>query len=112
MVLLLLMLALLVWAWQDSLRARESAIKHCRKVCNDMQFQLLDETVALTAIKLRRTCRGTIKPLRNYRFEFSIDGHGRSRGHIMLHGDKTESIHLEHPDGIIILPQNEKKVIN
>ncbi|MEE8320871.1 MAG: DUF3301 domain-containing protein [Gammaproteobacteria bacterium] len=110
-ILFLLALLIFVWAWQDSLRARESAIKHCRKVCNEMHFQLLDETVALVSFKLRRDYTGRVKPLRQYRFEFSIDGYGRSKGHIVLHSDKKETIHLEHPDGIIILPQDEKTAI-
>ena len=111
-VLFLSLLAMLVYLWQDSLRAREYAIIHCRNACHEMNFQLLDETVALVSFRLRRTTSGQIRPLRQYRFEFSIDGLGRSMGHLVLHGDQTQTIQLEHPDGIIILPQNGKPALH
>ena len=104
-ILFLLLLSLLVFIWQDSLHAREHAISQCRKSCREMDVQLLDETVALVSFRLRRVRTGQVRPLRHYRFEFSIDGHGRSTGYILLHGYRTETIHLELPDGTIILPQ-------
>ncbi|MEE9572544.1 MAG: DUF3301 domain-containing protein, partial [Candidatus Neomarinimicrobiota bacterium] len=41
---LLIFLFILVWVWQDSLRAREFAVKFCHDKCNEMGLQLLDQT--------------------------------------------------------------------
>jgi hypothetical protein len=57
----LLLLALIgagVWFWIDSMNAREGAIAAAARACNDVNVQLLDQTVALESIKPARNRAG------------------------------------------------------
>lgn len=99
---LLLLLGLIVWFWQDSLRARETAISKSRAYCQNYQYQLLDQTVALSRIKPGRNHAGNFTWLRDYHFEFSLDGYERYTGIASLTGHQLTFIHLDHPQGRII----------
>ena len=103
---LLLLLASVVWLWYESLRHREHAIRSCKKDCKEMGVQLLDQTVALGSISLKRDFNRRLKFVRRYNFEFSVDGDDRHRGSIVLLGDSVEHTRLEHPGGTIIMHGN------
>jgi uncharacterized protein DUF3301 len=105
-IIFLLLLGLAVWFWQDTLRARETAISRARRYCQDINYQFLDETVALSSLKLGRNYSGSFAFHRYYRFEFSLDGHDRFHGTAYLIGHQLQSIQLDHPDGIIIEDKN------
>ena len=105
--LLLIVLGLLVWFWQDSLRAREKAVSKSRQYCQKYNYQLLDETVALSSIRPGRNMNGTFTWFRQYQFEFSLDGYNRYNGSANLIGYQIHSIHLDHPQGQII--ENQEK---
>lgn len=94
-----LVLGLLIWFWAVSLRARERALKSCRKICQSFDMQLLDQTVALGHVRLARDNRGHLCLQRQYIFEFSPDGHSRYNGRLFLHGLKPEHGQLDLPDG-------------
>jgi len=96
------LLALVVWFWQDALRARELAVSRARQYCQDINYQFLDETVALISLKPGRDHSGSFTFHRYYHFEFSMDGHNRFSGTAYLIGHHLQSIQLDHPDGIII----------
>ena len=104
---LLIFLFILVWFWQNSLRAREFAVKFCQDKCNEMGLQLLDQTVALKSISIIRNINGLLGISRRYNFEFSISGVNRYSGSIRIQKDHVSSFQLEHPDGLIILNENE-----
>ena len=106
-ILFLFILGLLVWFWQDSLRHRENAIEQCKNACKEMELQLLDQTVTLRSISLKRDLNNNPKLMRRYNFEFSINGVDRYRGFIVLHGEIIEYTQFDHPDGVIILHKNE-----
>ncbi len=101
-IIFLLLLALAIWFWQDTLRARETAVSQARRYCKDINYQFLDETVALVSLKPRRNFSGSFAFHRYYHFEFSLDGHDRYSGTAYLIGHQLQSIQLDHPDGIII----------
>ena len=98
----LLFLALVIWFWQDTLRARETAVSRARRYCQDINYQFLDETVALSSLKPGRNFSGSFAFHRHYHFEFSLDGHDRFNGSAYLIGHRLQSIQLDHPDGIIL----------
>lgn len=83
------------WFWYDTMRARERAIRLGKRKCEQEGLQLLDETVALSALRLRRNGHGRIAVLRVYRFEFSDTGDNRRDGSITLLGEQLESLNLE-----------------
>lgn len=96
--LLLLMLGLIVWFWQDSLRARESAFKASARVCGQCGVQLLDDTVALEKLTLRRVRPGFLQVERIYRFEFTETGSARQLGRLIMLGQRLEVLHMENRD--------------
>ena len=98
----LIVLGLIIWYWQDSLRSREIAIFHARQYCQNLGSQILDETVALKTLKPGRNLLGNFVFYRHYQFEFSLNGYDRYNGSVFLIGQKPTSIQLNHPDGIII----------
>ncbi len=83
----------LYFIWQHSnisLVARNAAKKHCEKE----GVQLLDQTVILKGLSLRRSSRSLFALERKYIFEFSSVGDHRYKGHINLQGKRIESIEL------------------
>lgn len=92
--LLLIGIALLLWFWQQSLRAREAAIRAAGELCQRQNLQLLDGTVALSGLRLQRTPAGHIALLRTYQFEYSRDGDERRRGFVLLLGLRLETAGL------------------
>lgn len=93
--LLLLGLFALLWLWRDSMKARERAIEVCRHACQQINAQLLDDTVALSKIRLCRTRLGTMALCRLYGFDFSLDGEQRRSGSIYMKGQGIEDLVLD-----------------
>ena len=100
--LIALLAAGLVWLWFDSMRARERVIVVCTRACKQMDVQLLDQTVALARMRLRRD-RGRLKLAREYGFEFSTDGADRWGGRASMLGGRVTGVQLEGPEGVVIL---------
>ncbi len=92
--LLLIFLALVVWFWQNTLRVRERALNAARHVCQRQQLQLLDGTVTLQDLALRRSPRGRLVFQRTFRFAYSLDGYDRQTGFIITVGDLVEQVGL------------------
>lgn len=99
---LILLLALIVaiGAWLDTMRQHDHAVHAARRLCTNHQVQLLDHTVGLAAIKLRRH-DGRLALERHYAFEVSVDGHDRQPGSLwLLHGQLAgvSAAWLKSPD--------------
>ena len=75
--LLILALIALAWLWLDSLKAREIAMRAARAACAAEGLMLLDDTVAIRAIKPVRDDDGRLALQRAYDFEFSDTGNNR-----------------------------------
>lgn len=99
MLLPLISLALLVWFWADSLRAREHALHACARACKEINAQLLDETVALRRLGLARNEYGHAVWRRTYRFEYTFDGALRLHGSVILRGRRVETVAIRSQDG-------------
>ena len=99
MLLPIIILALLVWFWADSLRAREQALRACARACKEVNAQLLDETVALRRLSVARDPYGHAVWRRTYRFEYTLDGSLRLRGSVIMRGRAVETVAIQSPDG-------------
>jgi len=86
---------LLVWIWQISLRAREIAHQSCRRACQHYGVQLLDDTVALEGLRLRRDRSGRVRIERRYVFEFTSTGATRQAGLVVVLGGRVEFLALD-----------------
>ncbi len=94
--LLLLILAgvIAVYWWQSGLlkgRARELATAHCRQ----LNLQLLDQSMVITAIWPTLSRGGKVEFRRTYQFEFSSIGDNRYQGQLVMQGLRLKSIELE-----------------
>ncbi len=92
---LLLMILIVVFIWFESLRIRELVIKHCNDLCRGANLQLLDQTVALVSLSLKRTGNGSIALLRKYQFEVSENGVDRYSGYVTLLNSRIIESRLE-----------------
>jgi hypothetical protein len=90
---LVIVLALLFWV--DSLRARERALAAGRAACARYGVQLLDETVAASALRLARDAEGRLRIRRVFAFEFSDTGNNRRHGSVVILGAEVQDLHLE-----------------
>ena len=88
-------IATVLWFWFDSLKARERAIEEARTACIAESLQLLDETVGIHRLALRRDDNGRLGLTRTYHFEFSTTGNDRASGAIVMRGDQVLLTHLD-----------------
>ena len=88
-IILLLMCAGAVWLWLDSLKAREAAVAAAREACAVEGLLLLDDTVAIAALKLARNDNGHIQIQRAYNFEYSDTGNNRRDGSVVMLGRRV-----------------------
>ena len=90
-----LLLAVVGWYWFNAMRAKELAHQACHRRCNDVGVTFLDDTVALTRLRLRRDSEGRLRIHREYQFEFTSDGSRRYGGEIALLGEYIQYLVLE-----------------
>src|SRR5262245_40743882 len=91
----LLVIVLAILFWVDSLRARERALAAGRAACERYGVQLLDETVAASALRLGRDGEGRLRLRRVFAFEFSDTGNNRRHGSVVILGAEVQDLHLE-----------------
>lgn len=83
-----LLVLLAIYLWQASLRAKERARAFATTLCANAGVQLLDQTVALQRLRLRRGDDGRLHWLRRYRFELSTNGSDRHNGSLDVMQDR------------------------
>jgi hypothetical protein len=103
--LLLLFLLAIGGAWLSLSRARDKAIQEARARCDQHGLQLLDETVGLSGLRLRRI-QGQRVIERRYSFEVSIDGNDREAGHLWMIGNVLTALIL--PTIELYTPEQEE----
>ncbi len=91
--LVLLTLGATVGGWMKLSTAREHAVRVARAQCLQHGLQLLDETVGLRRVRLRRV-NGLRRVERCYDFEVSIDGNDREPGRLWMIGGAMSSLSL------------------
>jgi hypothetical protein len=90
----LLILLAIGWLWLDSLRAREVAVHAAREACLAEGLQLLDWTVAIASLKLKRGEDGRVYIQRAYDFEYSDTGNNRLKGGLVLLGHRVTLLNV------------------
>ena len=75
-------------------RIKEMAFRATKAHCNTMEVQLLDQSVYLRAVWLKRDGEGKIRVWRSFNFEFTSTGEERNKGMIVLLGRKVLNIDL------------------
>lgn len=90
----LLVLLAVVWFWLASFQSREAAMRAARTACEAEDLLLLDDTVALSSLRLARDDDGNIRLRRVYRFEYSDTGDNRRAGSVTLLGTELLLLRL------------------
>lgn len=75
-------------------RIHEGTLRATRRHCEREDVLLLDETVALKKVRLRRDRQGRLRLWRLYGFEFTVTGGERYSGEARVLGDRLEGITL------------------
>lgn len=88
---MLILAAAVLWFWQDSLAARESANAAAVDACRRLSLQFLDGTVAFARIALVRE-GGGLKLRRTYVFDYTATSIERRQGFVLLTGRRVESV--------------------
>jgi Protein of unknown function (DUF3301) len=91
--LLLLILFAISGVWLTLSRARDKAILEARSRCQQYGLQLLDETVGLSGLHVRRLGGRRVLE-RRYGFEVSTDGNDREAGHLWMIGNVLTALIL------------------
>lgn len=91
--LVLLLFCGAVALWLKLTSARERAVNEARRQCELHGLQLLDESVGLRAIRIRRI-DGLRRLERGYAFDVSIDGDDREQGRLWMIGDALSGLSL------------------
>ncbi len=91
----LLVVVLVIHYWWHSKGVKEIALNATRRHCIKLDLQLLDDSIALRGLWLKRDSLGKPRFWRSYVFEFSSQGDDRYHGRITLLGKRIESIDLE-----------------
>lgn len=90
----LVLLAGAAWFWFDSFKAREAAVREARAACAADGLLLLDDTVALGALRPARDELGHFCLRRVYHFEYSDTGDNRRQGSVTLLGSELLALHI------------------
>ncbi|MDQ7016936.1 MAG: DUF3301 domain-containing protein [Gammaproteobacteria bacterium] len=88
----LFLLVFVVWFWWGGTKARENAMRRAQQVCERQSVQLLDGSVMLNQMRLKRDAAGAIRVARLYRFDFSLDGVERQQGYVLLLGERVMDV--------------------
>lgn len=96
--LLTLLVVALAFYVNDSWRSLERVRQVARDLCAASDLQFLDGSVLRTGIRLERGQRGW-QLVRQYQFEFSIDGVSRYVGRLSSRGLRVQVVSLQLPDG-------------
>lgn len=83
--------AVILWFWQDSLAARESANNAAMEACRQLGLQFLDGTVAFARVALVRE-GGWLRLRRTYVFDYTATSIERRQGFVLLTGRRVESV--------------------
>lgn len=94
-ILLLLSLAGIAWFFSDSLKAREAGLDVARRACKADGLQFLDDSVALSRLRLTRDDNGRRCFERTYSFEYSDTGDNRLPGKVRLVGGRVVELDMQ-----------------
>nr|WP_246480376.1 DUF3301 domain-containing protein [Motiliproteus sediminis] len=84
----------LVLVWWHGRGIKDAALRATRRHCDELDLQLLDESLVLRSIRLGRDPGGWPRLRRRYSFEFSATGDERYSGETLLLGRRVQRIEL------------------
>lgn len=92
---IIMILALLVWFWLESMKVNEIARFMGAKKCQENNVQFLDDTVHISSIRIGKNSYGQIKLLRKYKFEFTNSELHRYSGELTMAGKQLVDFYMQ-----------------
>ena len=80
--------------WSSAKITHEYAYAAVKQHCQLLRLQTLDDYVAINSIRVEHDCKGRLRLLRLYHFEFSATGNERYNGTITLADRQTHNIQM------------------
>ncbi len=97
----LLLLAAIAF-WMSTMTSRDAARSLVAEFCRNNNLQLLDQTVALRRVSLRRKINGNLSFVRVFRFDYSDNGFRRRDGMIWMLANRPIQISLQLADRQVV----------
>lgn len=94
-ILWLTLIVLAIYYWRGALLVKDRAYAAAQKRCEEMQVQLLDETVYLRRLWFRRNDQGKLSLWRAFYFEFTVSGADRYFGRVIMLGARITQVELD-----------------
>jgi hypothetical protein len=88
-------IALMLVFWWKTQGVKQMAFRLVRRRCDELGIQLLDQSIVLRGISLKRGPTGRVELLRRFAFEFSSTGNERYHGEVHMLGRRAEHIEFE-----------------
>ena len=92
---LIITIGLLLWFWWDSSGAKEIATRSAKRLCASEGVIFLDDSVALSQVRLRRISSGSLAIARRFAFEFCTDGEQRYAGYVDMLGKAVQESYMQ-----------------
>ncbi len=92
---LLFCVVLVCLYWLNAQRVKELVLAAAKKHCESMGVQLLDDSVVLRRLWLRRDSLGNMRLWRSFHFEFSSTGDERYKGSVDVLGKRIQDLRLD-----------------
>jgi len=90
----LCLMMLAAYHWWRAQKVKEMALRHTRRHCEEMEVQLLDDSIGLRGFWLKRDDNGQLRFWRSYNFEFTATGDDRFQGRTVMLGEKLSGVQL------------------
>lgn len=97
---LLTIIVSIILLWFESLRVREAVTRMCRQICEQSAMQLLDQTVTLVSLSVKRSASGRFHVHRIYQFEVSSNGADRFAAYVAMRGRIVDTIRIDSEEGM------------
>jgi len=81
--------------WWQTYQIKHRALLAAKKHCQGLGLQLLDQSVVLSRMQLRRSASGSLQLHRHYKFEFSSTGDERYKGMVIMEGSRAGQVDVE-----------------
>lgn len=94
-ILWLTLIVIAIYYWRGALLVKDRAYNAAQKRCEEMQVQLLDETVYLRRLWFRRNDQGKLALWRAFYFEFTVSGADRYFGRVVMLGARITNVELD-----------------
>jgi len=84
-----------VFYWWRSLQSKAVAFNAAIRHCQEMEVQMLDQSVYLRRLWFKRNSSGALSLWRAFYFEFTVSGEDRYTGRVLMLARRVEAVQLD-----------------